>query len=541
MNLAMPTQQQYQWHERERIMFVCLDPATWQGREYDNHSVPLEQINPSALDTRQWCQAALNWGAKTILFVAKHAGGFCWWRTDTSRYGIKETAWKEGRGDVLAELAESCRQFALKLAVYLSPSDDTWGAYVGGGGRTLDPKNNELYAGVYRRQLYELLTRYGEITEVWFDGSIAIPVGDILCEYAPDAMIFQGPQATIRWAGTEKGEVPYPSWNAVFSHHLKTGISTAYHSDPDGDAWAPLEADTTLYDHYWFWSPEKEEKRKTLEQLMACYYKSIGRGAVLLLNSSPDTTGLIPEADMRAYKAFGDEIERRFANPVARTAGEGDYFEVTLDSPGEINHAVIMEDYRQGEKIREYVIECEIDGKWREVVRGSAVGRKKIDVFNTVSASRARLRIIRSVCKPCIRDFSLYRVSGVNIRGLLEELATNSALEDTLWVECARWSPDTVGRQWTRMEIDLSEHIVQAGRYEIKFFSQDSAEGLEIKQIALLLEGQETPGMITPNKEMDGYMLNRTAVSTGEESTRIRFIARNASRSSGSIRIRPKY
>ena len=97
--LAKPTETQYAWHEQERIMFVCLDPSTWQGREYDNHSTPLSEINPKRLDTDQWCRAAKAWGAKEILFVAKHTGGFCWWQTETSSYGIKETAWKGGKGD----------------------------------------------------------------------------------------------------------------------------------------------------------------------------------------------------------------------------------------------------------------------------------------------------------------------------------------------------------------------------------------------------------------------------------------------------------
>ena len=301
VKLTRPTPQQYAWHEQERIMFLCLDPCTWQAREYDDHSTPLAQINPAQLDTEQWCRAAKLWGAKEILFVAKHTGGFCWWRTDTTKYGIKETPWKGGEGDVLGELSAACRKHGLNLGVYVYPGDETWGAAIGSGGRTRDPSKQEAYDAVFRQQLREVLTRYGTITEVWFDGSCVIDVGDILLEHTTQAVIFQGPQATVRWAGTETGRLPYPAWNSLPSKDLQTGVATAAQGDPEGDAWAPLEADTTLYDHNWFWAEANENKRKSLDELMDIYYKSVGRGGVLLLNSTPNTNGLIPEGDLKLY------------------------------------------------------------------------------------------------------------------------------------------------------------------------------------------------------------------------------------------------
>ena len=333
-NLARPTPQQYAWQEQERIMFVCLDPCTWQGREYDNHSTPLSAINPTQLDTDQWCRAAKLWGAKEILFVAKHTGGFCWWQTETTKYGIKHAAWKSGKGDVLAELSASCRKQGLNLGIYVYPGDDTWDAPMGSGGRTKDPTKQEAYNKVFRQQLTEVLTRYGKIAEVWFDGSCAIDVSDILKQHAADAVIFQGPQATIRWPGTESGRLPYPAWNSLLSKDLKTGVATAAHGNPDGDAWAPLEADTTLYNHNWFWSAANEAKRKSLDELMDIYYKSAGRGGVLLLNSTPNTNGLIPDGDLKLYEAFGQEIERRFSRPVAEITGQrGTSVELALPRP----------------------------------------------------------------------------------------------------------------------------------------------------------------------------------------------------------------
>ncbi len=407
--LARPSPVQYVWHEQERIQFVCLDPCTWQGREYDDHSTPPSAVNPTQLDADQWCRAAKLWGAKEILFVAKHTGGFCWWQTETSPYGIKEAAWKAGKGDVLAELSAACRRHNLNLGVYISPVDDNWNAPMGSGGRTKDPSKQEAYNKVFRQQLTEVLTGYGKITEVWFDGSCIIDVNDILKRHASHAAIFQGPQATIRWAGTESGVLPYPAWNSLKSTDLKTGVATSAHGTPDGDAWAPLEADTTLYNHNWFWSAANENKRKSLGELMEIYCNSVGRGGVLLLNSTPNTNGLIPADDLKLYEAFGREIARRFARPLAEVKDRrGTSVELVFRKPTLINHAVIMEDYRAGERIREYVLEGFRESRWLELSKGTSVGRKKIAPFAPVQVQRVRLRVGSSATEPLIRSLAVF-------------------------------------------------------------------------------------------------------------------------------------
>jgi len=397
-DLATPSPVQYRWHEQERIMFVCLDPCTWQGREYDDHSMPLERINPQFLDTDQWCETAMLWGAKEILFVAKHTGGFCWWQTETTDYGIKNTPYMGGKGDVLKELSESCDKYGLNLGIYVYPGDDTWGAGVGSGGRTSDPAKQEAYNKVFRQQLRETLTNYGNVMEIWFDGSCVIDVSDILENYAGNSVIFQGPHATLRWPGTESGTLFYPVWNTVNSKDFNTGVSTQVHDDPSGDIWAPLETNTTLYDHFWFWSPEKMKKRKSLDQLMECYYKSVGYGSVFLLNSTPDTTGLIPEADRQLYKLFGEEIDRRFGSPIAEVQ-ESKGIELILNLEGQqrINHIITMEDYRQGQRIRAYTIEGYRQGKWIKLCEGQSVGRKKIDYFPEIDVSKFKMTIDKSV------------------------------------------------------------------------------------------------------------------------------------------------
>ena len=208
-------------------MFIHFGMATWQGREYDNFTTDLRRINPYNLNTDDWCKVAQSFGAKQIIFVAKHVGGFCWWPTETTDYNVSHTPWKAGKGDLVAEISASCKKYGLKLGLYLYPGDDKWGAGLGSGGRTSDPSKQEAYNRIYRQQLTELLTNYGTITEVWFDGNCVIDVKDILEKYAKDAVIFQSPQASIRWVGNEEGYAPYPAWNGINSADLQTGVATA--------------------------------------------------------------------------------------------------------------------------------------------------------------------------------------------------------------------------------------------------------------------------------------------------------------------------
>ncbi|MEP6628256.1 MAG: alpha-L-fucosidase [Ginsengibacter sp.] len=510
--LAKPSPQQYAWHEQERIMFLALDPCTWQGREYDNHSTPLSRINPSKLNTDQWCRVAKLWGAKEILFVAKHTGGFCWWQTHTTNYGIRNTPWKNGKGDVLAELSKSCKKFGLNLGIYVYPGDETWGAGIGSGGKTKDPSKQAAYNKIYREQLKEVLIRYGKITEVWFDGSCLIDVSDVLAKYAKHAVILQGPQATLRWVGNEQGIAPYPAWNSLSLADLKTGVSTAVQSNPNGHAWAPLECDVPLYNHNWFWSKANEQKRRSLDELMEIYYKSAGRGSVMLLNSTPDTTGLIPEGDILIYEELGKEIKRRFEHPLASAANQNtNLVEINLQSPATINHAVIMEDYRSGERIRAYEIEGFVNGQWQKLSDGSSVGRKKIDWFDNVTVTKVRFRVTKSVGKPLIRSFSLYKID--NTPELLQKPVTNTG-----WQYLNSWTADMLKKGKASITLNLTPFITKRGQYEVKFEQTEGNSKLKILHAELLYEGQKTlPEFLV--QKANTFYINRTAQVTNETSS----------------------
>ena len=416
--LVRPTPEQRAWQDMELETFVHFGPITWRASESDRTFVPPDRINPERLDTEQWAEVARSMGSRQLIFVAKHAAGFCWWQTDTTQYGVRQSPWRDGKGDVMRDLVESCRKRGLKLGVYLSPADEFLGARV--SGRCADAAAQEKYNSVYRRQLTELLTRYGDISEVWFDGSLLVEVGDILKRHAAKAMVFQGKYATVRWVGNEEGFAPDPNWNTVPEDAGHSGVATAKDGDPNGTVWLPNEIDTRLRAH-WFWSPTNEGTLKSLNELMEIYYRSVGHGATLLMNQTPDRSGLIPEPDVRRTAEFGAELRRRFSKSVAETQGKGATLELALPGSRRIDHIVTMEDLAQGQRVREYRVEGLSGGKWRELVRGTSIGQKKIDVVQPVEVSKIRWTATAVAAPPVLRRLAVYDTGGQGGGGAVSE------------------------------------------------------------------------------------------------------------------------
>ncbi len=411
VKLAVPTPAQAAWHDLEVGMFIHMAPQTWQDTESDTMATPLVAINPEKLDTDQWVTVAQSMGAKYIVFVAKHEGGFCWWNTETTDWGIKDTPYLAGKPaaerDILAKLAASCKAKQMKLGVYISPQDRKHG--VGVGGKADDPSKQAAYEKLFRTQLTEVLSRYGEMMEVWFDGSLAFDVGDILAQHAPNAVVFQGPQASIRWVGNEAGYVEGPAWNAAKSTKKKWGDYMAEDGDPSGDRWLPNECDARIR-ATWFWKTDNHNTLKSLDDLIDMYEGSVGRGGVLLLNNTPDRTGLIPELDAKRSAELGSEINRRYRVPIMMTSGKGMEHTQTLSAPRKIDRVVIAEDITKGERIRKYVIEHKVAEEWKTLCEGTAVGHKRIERIPPTQVQTVRLRITESVGEPQIRGFGLYRV-----------------------------------------------------------------------------------------------------------------------------------
>lgn len=502
--IALPSPSQVQWQNMEITMFVHFAPNTWQGTEKDNRSTPLNRINPTNLDVNQWIDVAESFGAKMIIFVAKHVGGFCMWQTETTEYSIKNTPYKGGKGDVLDELAKACFNRGIRLGIYIYPGDDTWGAYIGGGGRTKDPSKQEQYNNVLRKQWEEVLSRYGnQIQEIWYDGGLIIPLEDIVKKYAPNAIVFQGPFANIRWVGNEKGVVPYPAWNSVRLADAQTGTATGVHGSPVGEVWMPIEVDVPLKDHNWFWSPTNSKNLRNLEQLINIYYTSVGRGGLLLLNAAPDTTGLIPKEDVAIYRQFGNEIKKRFGKCVASTSGIGEALQLDFEQDEQVDHVIIQEDIVFGERVREYLLEGKIDGQWVELAKGTSVGYKRIERFEVVDVRSLRLRFLKLSYPPLIKNFAAYFVGEVVTSTIHSKVMTNPE------IKIRTINIDISGK----FKIDLSDFIKIAGQYQVTAKSEKN-ENLVIEFPIMILQGVETPGFVNANPD-GSCNINITAHPSG--------------------------
>lgn len=512
--LAKPSAVQYKWHEQERIMFIHFGVATWLGKEYDDTGkFDLSRINPTELNTDDWCETAKLWGAKQIIFVAKHVGGFCWWQTNTTDYSVKNIPWKNGKGDLLADIAASCKKYGLNLGVYIYPGDVKYGAGIGSGGKTANPDLQEAYNKVFRQQLTEVLTHYGPMLEVWFDGNCIINIDDILEKHASQSVIFQSKKASIRWPGSESGMLAYPAWNSLSSKDLNSGISTQYNDDPNGDAWAPLEADAPLYNHNWFWNPTNEKKRKTVQNLIDMYYKSAGYGGVMLLNASPDTTGKITDGDKNTYRAFGQAIQQRFSDPLKQLANKkGSTFIISFDKPTPVNHVIIEEDYRYGHRIRNYTVEGKINNQWTVLVNGSSVGRKKIDAFATQKVRAIKLTINSFVNTPLIRSLKVYHVNNYT--------HNPAPTETNEWQICGNWDTKTFKNNRDTIALDLNKFITTPGQYEVKFLADVAVTGTSIDSAIINFENQNTMQSYLTKKDDQTFYINRTSqISANSSST----------------------
>jgi alpha-L-fucosidase len=496
-HLATPSPEQAAWQDLELGMFVHFAPNTWQNVESDNLTTPLSEIDPKELNTDQWAQTAVNLGAKYIVFVAKHQGGFCMWQTDTTDYSIKNTPWKNGKGDVLAEVVASCNKFGLKVGVYVCPRDDHFGATTGGICKT--PELQKKYNAMYREQLTEVFTRYGKLVEIWFDGSSVTPVADLLVKYQSHAMIFQGPSATIHWVGNEDGFAPYPCWNGISMADAKSGTSTALNSDPDGNAWMPSEVDVSIRRPDWFWSTTNESKVLTLDQLLSIYYRSVGRGAQLLLNIPANRHGLLSDKDCAVAKSFGTEIKRRFGTPIAVTTGIGTTITVRLPKPTRIDTVILQEEIRKGERVRSYQLQGHIDGTWKNIGSGTAIGHKHIEPVGRVTVDAVRFIATVQAATPSIRTFAIFDT------GTAPPADWNAPSE--------MWSQDLVG-DWAAgaFTLDLTDKIKSAAQYRLRFVpKQESITA--IQNVVLKLHGSAEPSLIKPSKsKRDELILDITEI-----------------------------
>ena len=493
---AIPTPDQLAWQDLEIGMFLHFAPNTFQNKEKDDLSTPLSSIDPD-IDTDNWAQCAVNLGAKYVVMVAKHAGGFCMWQTETTTYSIGHTAWEHGHGDVMRNLEASCRKYGLRMGVYLSPRDENFGA--GTGGVCKDPAKQDAYNAMYREQLTEVLSRYGRMVEVWFDGSLVVPVSDILDTYAPDSVIFQGPCATIRWVGNEDGFAPYPLWDAESVAEARSGVSTAIDSDPDGGAWVPVECDVSIRRPYWFWSTTNVKNLLTFDQLLSVYYRSVGRGAQLLLNVPPNRNGHIADEDFARVKEFGAELGRRFGRSAGETAGTGNRLELNLAKAGRVDHVILEEDCRFGQRVRAFRLEARAKDGWTALYTGSSIGHKRIVPVGPITCPALRLVVTETQGGPHIRRFAAF---------------DTGAAPPVDWDATAEfWAPDTAG-SWDhyQFKVDLTKSITAATQYRVRFIPT-GGRVTGISQAQLLLNGAPEPDLVRKDPSAsDALILTMTEI-----------------------------
>ena len=403
----LPTPSQLAWQHDERALFVHFTVNTFTGREWGDGSESPRIFNPSALDPRQWTRIARSAGFRTVILTAKHHDGFCLWPSRLTTHTVASSPWKEGRGDVVRELADACRADGLGLGLYLSPWDRHEPSYGD------SPRYNDFYIG----QLNELLTRYGKVTEVWFDGANGEGPNGRRQVYdwprihrtvralQPEAVIFSDAGPDIRWIGNEKGIAGEPNWASVDPETVPVpGLSgdrvvrQLQHGDADGSAWRPGEADVSIRPG-WFWHPEEDEKVKPASELLELYYQSVGRNAGLLLNVPPTTSGRFHENDVRQLEAFGRLVGDEFASDEARnfrmrhTTGS-----VELELSGAVPVRVIdlREAIEFGQHIARHRVELRVNGAWQVVVRGSTIGNRRLHRIAPTTADAVRVVIEES-------------------------------------------------------------------------------------------------------------------------------------------------
>ena len=315
----VPSKKQLAWHEMELYLFAHFGPNTFTDKEWGQGTEPEDIFNPTNLDCRQWCRIAKAAGAKGIIITAKHHDGFCLWPSKYSTHTVRESKWKNGKGDVLKELSQACKHYGLKFGVYISPWDRNHPKY-----------GTPAYNDVFVNMMKEIFSNYGPIWELWWDGANGEgPNGKkqvydwdrfkkTVKAISPNTVIFSDVGPHIRWVGNEKGIAGETNWNYLDTAGFTPGerappTDTLNRGNINGKNWIPAECDVSIRPG-WFYHKEEDEKVKTPEQLFQIYLKSVGRGANLLLNVPPDRRGLINEKDSTVLIEFNRLRGETFRN-----------------------------------------------------------------------------------------------------------------------------------------------------------------------------------------------------------------------------------
>ena len=445
---AVPSPRQWRWHGREQYAFVHFSINTFTDKEWGFGDESPKLFDPSDFDADQIVAAAKAGGLTGLILTAKHHDGFCLWPTKLTEHCIRNSPYKDGKGDVVREMADACRRAKLPFGLYLSPWDRNHAEY-----------GRPAYVEYYRAQLTELCTRYGELFEVWFDGAnggdgyyggarearkIDAPryydwpsIVALVHKLQPNACTFDPLGADIRWVGNEDGVAGDPCWPTMPNkpYDQKDGNSGVR----GGALWWPAETDVSIRPG-WFYHSDEDSKVKSPERLIRLYDESVGRGTNLNLNIPPDRRGRIPDQDVRILQSFGDAIRATFARDLAKGAiahashsrGAGFAPARVLDgnretywsSPDRVTTPTLTLDLKPGTRfdvirLREYLplgvrvtrfaVDAEIQGSWRTLAEHECISAQRIIRLDApIAPRRVRLRVIEAPVCPAISEFALF-------------------------------------------------------------------------------------------------------------------------------------
>ncbi|WP_138478471.1 alpha-L-fucosidase [Dyadobacter bucti] len=423
----VPSRQQLEFQQRQLGAFIHFGPATYVASNM--MTVPKADVfNPTRLDAEQWVKTAASFGAKHVVLTAKHHNGFCLWPTKTTDYSVKSSPWKDGKGDVVAEFVAACRKYGVKPGLYISGGDKNENCT-----STPDPMGKrkvvgdvDAYFPKFITQLQELLSNYGEIDYIWFDGAYdpfgwdvmnaktmernGSGYGDaiktMVRSLQPQAVVFGGTRPDVRWSGSEQGWASYPLWNSVGKETWADNWV-----GPENTGWLPAEANIHTRDR-WFWYPDSDKTLRSVDFLTKVYLESIGRGANLLINMTPDTSGLIVPAETQRLADFGKQIETMFSREVKAMHSVSAEKETIVDLRGKtkLGWFEMEEDISKGQHISSYKLEAWTNGKWTPVATGSSVGRRRIQQLENLETDRLKFSVTSDKPDIPVKKLAVYGI-----------------------------------------------------------------------------------------------------------------------------------
>ena len=459
--LPVPEPKQVEWQQMETYAFIHFGLNTFNDREWGYGDTDPKTFNPTNLDCEQWAQTLVKAGMKGVILTAKHHDGFCLWPFEGTDYSVKNSPWKNGQGNVVKELSEACKKYGLKFAVYLSPWDRHQANY-----------GTPEYLPYFYAQLHDLLTNYGPVFEVWFDGANGgdgwyggakdirtidrknyynYPrIYEMLDSIQPQAIIFSDGGPGCRWVGNEKGFAGATNWSFLRKGEVHPGYDKSYelqYGHPDGNQWVPAECDVSIRPG-WFYHPEEDDRVKSPDQLVDLYSRSVGHNATLLLNFPVDRRGLIHPVDSANAVRFHEMIQQQLktnlvAGMTPKVSNErgGDFvasaltddnfdtywatedgvttadIEFSFDTPTRMNRMMLQEYIPLGQRVKAFVVEYLDKDTWLPVKLNeetTTIGYKRLLRFETVETKGIRIRITDARGPLCLSNVGVYDAGNVS-------------------------------------------------------------------------------------------------------------------------------